>query len=124
MHSCEGSDAIGCPSKPARRILVVDDVEAVRSFAARVLQEVAHDVVLASGGREALELAVQHRFDQFVIDLAMPHIRGDELARRLRSSGIHAKVLYLTGFSDELFKQKSMLMGDEAFVDNPSRSRV
>jgi two-component system cell cycle sensor histidine kinase/response regulator CckA len=104
---------------PARHILVVDDDEAVRSFAARVLQEAGYDVVLAKGGREALELAEQHRFDQLVIDLAMPHMRGDELARRLRTSGIHAKVLYLTGFSDELFKQKSVLMGDEAFVDKP-----
>jgi FixJ family two-component response regulator len=28
-------------------------------------------------------------------------------------------VLYLTGFSDELFKQKAVLRGDEAFVDKP-----
>jgi FixJ family two-component response regulator len=44
---------------------------------------------------------------------------GDELARRLRHNEPQLKVLYLTGFSDHLFKEKATLWADEAFLDKP-----
>jgi FixJ family two-component response regulator len=44
---------------------------------------------------------------------------GDELVRRLRGSEPNLKVLYLTGFSDHLFKEKVTLWADEAFLDKP-----
>ena len=50
----------------------------------------------------------------------MPQMTGDELARRLRRRNTPAlKVLYLTGFSDRLFKEKVTLWADEAFLDKP-----
>ena len=49
----------------------------------------------------------------------MPGMTGDELARRLRQSEPALKVLYLTGYSDHLFKEKTMLWADEAFLDKP-----
>jgi FixJ family two-component response regulator len=49
----------------------------------------------------------------------MPQMSGDELARRLRASYPLLKVLYLTGFSDRLFKEKVTLWADEAFLDKP-----
>jgi DNA-binding response OmpR family regulator len=44
---------------------------------------------------------------------------GDELARRLRQNEPGLKVLYLTGFSDHLFKEKVTLWEDEAYLDKP-----
>ena len=49
----------------------------------------------------------------------MPQMTGDELARRLRQTEPALKVLYLTGFSDRLFKEKVTLWQDEAFLDKP-----
>ena len=49
----------------------------------------------------------------------MPQMTGDELARRLRPDEPSLKVLYLTGFSDRLFKEKVTLWQDEAFLDKP-----
>jgi two-component system cell cycle sensor histidine kinase/response regulator CckA len=57
--------------------------------------------------------------DVLVTDLMMPQMSGDELARRLRQSEPAIKVLYLTGYSDKLFKEKVMLWEDEAFLDKP-----
>jgi two-component system, cell cycle sensor histidine kinase and response regulator CckA len=54
-----------------------------------------------------------------VTDLMMPGMSGDELARRLRQREPRLKVLYLTGFSDHLFKEKSTLWADEAFLEKP-----
>jgi len=49
----------------------------------------------------------------------MPQMLGDELARRLRQSEPGLKVLYLTGYSDRLFKEKVTLWADEAYLDKP-----
>ena len=49
----------------------------------------------------------------------MPAMTGDELARLLRQSQPELKVLYLTGYSDRLFKEKTTLWADEAFLDKP-----
>ena len=57
--------------------------------------------------------------DILVTDVMMPQMTGDELARRLRLKEPDLKILYLTGFSDRLFKDKVTLWEDEAFLDKP-----
>ncbi len=74
----------------------------------------------ASDGVEALDVASKlENLDILVTDLMMPNMAGDELARQLRQREPGLKVLYLTGYSDRLFKQKSMLWEGEAFLDKP-----
>jgi two-component system cell cycle sensor histidine kinase/response regulator CckA len=103
-----------------RTILIVDDEESVRRFVERVLHEAGYTTALAADGREALEVAKQlGSFDLLVTDVMMPQMTGDELARRLRRDEPKLKILYLTGYSDRLFKEKTMLWEDEAFLDKP-----
>jgi two-component system, cell cycle sensor histidine kinase and response regulator CckA len=100
--------------------LVVDDEELVRRFVDRVLREANYRTSLAADGVEAIKLAAEHGpFDILVTDLMMPEMMGDELARRLRQNDPGLKVLYLTGFSDHLFKEKVTLWQDEAYLDKP-----
>jgi two-component system, cell cycle sensor histidine kinase and response regulator CckA len=107
------------PSPPLR-VLVVDDEDLVRKFVERVLREAGYTTVTASDGPEALETAAgAETFDVLVTDVMMPQMTGDELARRIRVQTPGIKVLYLTGFSDRLFKEKVTLWADEAFLDKP-----
>jgi two-component system, cell cycle sensor histidine kinase and response regulator CckA len=100
--------------------LVVDDEESVRRFVERALREAGYQTAVASDGTEALEVAAKLTgFDILVTDVMMPKMTGDELARRLRQSEPALKVLYLTGFSDRLFKEKVTLWQGEAFLDKP-----
>jgi two-component system cell cycle sensor histidine kinase/response regulator CckA len=102
------------------RVLVVDDDESVRRFAERVLREAACEVAVASDGFEALRVAQeQGPFDLFVIDMLMPQMRGDELARQLRQTDPDAKVLYFTGYSDHIFEDRKVLWENETFIDKP-----
>ena len=104
----------------ALSVLVVDDEELVRKFVDRVLREAGYETTTASDGPEALEVAARHEsFDILVTDVMMPQMTGDELARRVRITKPGMKVLYLTGFSDRLFKEKVTLWADEAFLDKP-----
>lgn len=105
--------------KPAR-VLVVDDEPSVRDLVARVLERAGYTIALASDGPEALEAAGRFgSFDLLVTDVMMPRMKGDELARRLREIEPSLKVLYLTGYTDQLFREKITLWEDEAFLDKP-----
>ena len=100
--------------------LVVDDEEPVRRFVDRVLRAANYRTSVAADGVEAIKMAAEHGpFDILVTDLMMPEMSGDELARRLRQNEPGLKVLYLTGFSDHLFKEKVTLWQDEAYLDKP-----
>jgi CheY-like chemotaxis protein len=102
-------------------VLVVDDEPSVCTFAERTLRTAGYEVMVASDGPEALRLveAQRQRFDLFVVDLLMPQMRGDELARQLRQRDLDAKVLYFTGFSDRLFEERPTLWQNEAFLEKP-----
>ena len=102
-------------------VLVVDDEEPVRKFVERVLRDAGYKTATATDGPEAIEVAKRmESLDILVTDVMMPQMTGDELARRLRQTEQRGlKVLYLTGFSDRLFKEKVTLWQDEAFLDKP-----
>ena len=101
-------------------VLVVDDEESVRRFVERVMHEAGYKTAAAADGLEAIEVAERlGSFDLLITDVMMPKMTGDELARRLRIKEPKLKILYLTGYSDRLFKDKVTLWEDEAFLDKP-----
>ena len=100
-------------------VLVVDDEAPVRKFVDRVLRSAGYQTVMASGGAEAIDVALKIAPEILVTDVMMPMMSGDELARRLRQQQPSLKVLYLTGFADNLFKEKLTLWQDEAYLDKP-----
>jgi CheY-like chemotaxis protein len=102
------------------RVLVVDDEESVRRFLERVLTGVGYHVATASDGPSALKMVEeQDPFDLVVVDFQMPHMRGDEVARRLRLQDRDLKILYCTGLVDSLFDEVKTLWAQEAFVEKP-----
>jgi CheY-like chemotaxis protein len=102
-------------------VLIVDDEPSVQRFVERVLSEAGYATTVAGDGPEALEAASRMaELDLVVTDVMMPQMTGDELARRLRQTEQRGlKILYLTGFSDRLFKEKVTLWEGEAFLDKP-----
>ena len=106
--------------EPQGPVLVVDDEEAVLRFVDRVLRDAGYKTAMANSGAEAIEVAKKlGSLGALVTDVMMPGMTGDELARVLRQTEPTLKVLYLTGYSDRLFKEKTMLWADEAFLDKP-----
>jgi two-component system response regulator MprA len=80
----------------AMKVLVVDDEPAVRSALDRALRLESYDVALAADGREALDVLAESSPDAIVLDVAMPHLDGLEVCRRLRATGDRTPVLMLT----------------------------
>ena len=105
---------------PRRRVLVVDDNEGIRQLVEMVLLHEGYEIAVASSGDEASEIARQlGAFDLLLTDELMPGMLGHELAQRLRGREPMLKVLYFTGFSDVLFKERPLLWEDEAYLDKP-----
>jgi two-component system cell cycle sensor histidine kinase/response regulator CckA len=106
-------------SKPVS-ILIVDDEESIRTYVDRVLSKAGYQTTLAVDGAAAIEVAAGGGpFDLLLTDVMMPEMTGAELARRLRLGQPHLKVLYLTGYADQLFTEKVTLWEDEAFLEKP-----
>ena len=105
----------------AARILIVDDDTAVRDFVDQVFRNAGYTTARAIDGQEALEMSEQlGTFDLLLTDELMPRMQGHELAQRLRKREPNIKVLYLTGYSDLLFREKVALWEHEALLDKPS----
>jgi FixJ family two-component response regulator len=76
----------------------------------------------AGSGEEAEEMIAQPGFqgvDLLVTDLLMPGINGRELANLVRMRFPKARVLYVTGFADTLFKGLQELGDGESFIEKP-----
>ena len=101
------------------RVLVVDDEDGVRAFIARALMSAGFVTETAASGDEAL-LAIAHgRFDLVISDVRMPVMSGPKFVETLRRSESGMKVLYLTGYEDQLFTERGVLWEDEAFLEKP-----
>jgi two-component system, cell cycle sensor histidine kinase and response regulator CckA len=90
------------PPGGAETVLLVEDEEAVRTLARRVLVNQGYTVLEAANGREALELATQPdvSLDLIVTDVIMPELGGQELVSRLIGDRPGARVVYMSGYSE------------------------
>ena len=95
-----GPVAAGTEVGRGRRILVVEDNDAVRSFAVRVLEQAGYEVLSAESGAVAVGLGRGMELDLLLTDVVMPSMRGSEVAGELRSTHPRLPVLYMSGYSD------------------------
>jgi len=102
------------------RVLIVDDEEPMRLFLRRILADAGYETALAEDGDDAIALASREApFDLLVTDEMMPRMAGHQLARYMRERYLDIKVLYVTGYRDNVFAAKGSLWADEAFLDKP-----
>lgn len=81
----------------AKRILLVDDQSEVRETIKMVLEFGGHSVKEAAGGQQALEAFQGTEFDLVITDYAMPGLRGDQLAERIKQAKPSQLILMVSG---------------------------
>ncbi|HEU4524482.1 MAG TPA: ATP-binding protein [Gemmatimonadales bacterium] len=108
--------------------VVAEDEAAVRGLVSRVLVEEGFEVLEASNGAEALDLAATPRTDGrlrlVVTDLAMPKMGGRELAERLRERGFHVPLLFITGYTEEDIERLGLLGRGQEVLRKPFAPEV
>jgi two-component system cell cycle sensor histidine kinase/response regulator CckA len=108
-------------TKPSSvRILIVDDEPSIISFVDQTMRLAGYQTYTAPNAKVALELCESKGVpDLLLTDFKMPGMDGDALAARLRQREPDLKVLYLTGYADQLFSERGSLWRDEAFLEKP-----
>ncbi|HWD28155.1 MAG TPA: ATP-binding protein [Rhizomicrobium sp.] len=102
-------------------ILLVEDEEAVRSFAARALKLRGYSVLEASGGEEALEIVKNSRspIDLIITDVVMPNMDGPTLVRNVKRIKPEIAVIFMSGYAEEAFRRNDEKAEDLHFLPKP-----
>jgi CheY-like chemotaxis protein len=105
-----------------KKILVVEDNEDTREILLYRLQSMGdYQVMLASNGREALEMATKSRPDLVIMDLKMPVMDGWEATKALRQTvwGKDLPVIALTAQAMERDEEKALSAGCSDYIAKP-----
>jgi two-component system cell cycle sensor histidine kinase/response regulator CckA len=102
-------------------ILLVEDEEAVRSFAARALKLRGYSVMEASGGEEALEIVKNSRapIHLIITDVVMPNMDGPTLVRHVKRIRPEIAVIFMSGYAEEAFRRNDEKAEDLHFLPKP-----
>lgn len=71
-----------------KRILIVDDAATARMYHRELLEKAGYRVEEAANGLDALEKALSHPFDLYVVDATMPEMDGLSFLRSLREADV------------------------------------
>jgi two-component system cell cycle sensor histidine kinase/response regulator CckA len=124
----EPVEEAGDSAKPAplpngtETLLLVEDEQAVRELAARVLKERGYRVLQAGNGIEALRISAAkpaNEIQLLVTDVVMPNMDGPDLASRLKQSQGDLRVLYVSGYTDKAIVHRGVLDEGTPFLQKP-----
>ena len=102
-------------------ILLVEDDDAVRTFASQVLQDCGYTIIEAASGQEAIQLLKKHpeQVHMLVSDVVMPSLSGREVAEQVKALIPAIKVLFLSGYTDDAVIRHGILASEVAFLQKP-----
>lgn len=113
--------------KMSGRALVVDDEPDTLTTVSELLEHHGFEVLRASNGEQAIEMAYEHRPDVIVLDVMLPGINGFEVCRRLKdpsqkgSAGydVHTPILMLTAKAKGRDVQYAKSVGANGYIKKP-----
>jgi two-component system cell cycle sensor histidine kinase/response regulator CckA len=120
--------AVAQPKRPvardlsgAGRILFVEDEDAVRGVAAKLLRARGYEVIEAASGEEALELAETHagEIDLMISDVVMPGMQGPDLLKQARPYLGEAPVMFISGYAESEFSDLLEGESNVSFLPKP-----
>ncbi|HEX5964184.1 MAG TPA: PAS domain-containing protein [Gemmatimonadales bacterium] len=109
------------PSRGSETILLVEDEQAVRNVATRVLMNQGYFVLAACNGEEALAIAekVGGAIDLILTDVVMPDMAGPELVERLLERWPGLRVVYMSGYARGDKVRAGMQDQETSFLQKP-----
>jgi CheY-like chemotaxis protein len=102
-------------------ILIVEDDEGVRKLAIRILEKQGYVVLESSQGDDALHLCEEHQgpIHLIVTDVVMPVMNGYELTKRLTLHHPGAKILYMSGYTNNSIIHHGILEKGTNYIQKP-----
>jgi len=102
-------------------VLLVEDEDAVRAFAARALRNKGYTVIEAASGDQALALPADQleRVELLISDVVMPGLDGPTLAAELRSRRPQLKILFISGYAEDSLRSNMAKSPHVNFLPKP-----
>ena len=117
------SSGVFAPEAPggSETVLLVEDDDAVRTLAARILERYGYTILQARHGREALDLARRHPegIQLLLTDVVMPEMGGRPLAAQLSAQRPELNVLFMSGYTAGEIDRRGELDPDVTFLPKP-----
>lgn len=108
------------PAGGRKTILVVEDAESFRLLVRELLEEAGYAVIDAAGADAALRLLESApAVDLVLTDIVMPKMSGPEFVKRLATIQPHARVVFMSGYSDSAMGGVTTLEPGAHFVQKP-----
>ncbi|HET6964578.1 MAG TPA: response regulator transcription factor [Acidimicrobiales bacterium] len=106
----------------ARHVMVVEDEYKLRELVRSYLEREGLDVFSTGSGAEAIQYASRTPLDLVVLDLGLPDVPGEEVAREIRSES-DVPIVMLTAKSDERDRIAGLELGADDYVTKPFSPR-
>jgi DNA-binding response OmpR family regulator len=109
------------PAKGWETILLVEDEGALREIAREVLEEHGYRIIEATGPHKAIEICHRHPepIDLVVTDVVMPEMNGRALAEVLVAARPGLRVLYMSGYTDDVIAHSGVLESGTLLLEKP-----
>jgi two-component system, cell cycle sensor histidine kinase and response regulator CckA len=122
------AEAVEAPDPPASRdltgigtVMLVEDEDPVRIFGARALRNKGYKVLEAKSGEGALEMIRDggEKIDLLITDVVMPRMDGPALVREVREIDPGMKVIFISGYTEDAFRQRLDSDSEIHFLPKP-----
>lgn len=102
-------------------ILLAEDEDAVREMVRRMLSRRGYRVLVASSAKEALSILRSEtgKIDILLTDVVMPGLSGKELATLAKGIVDDLKVVFMSGYTDDIIARQGVLHEDEMLLQKP-----
>jgi PAS domain S-box-containing protein len=102
-------------------LLVVEDDEIVRDLCVMFLENLGYRVLNATNGKDAIALSMEHngRIDLLLTDVVMPGMNGGELATQLVLHRPEIKVLFTSGYTEDVIVHHGVMDEEVSFIGKP-----
>lgn len=101
-----------------KKILIVEDEEAIARFLELELNYEGYDVIKAFDGRDGLKKALEEEIDLIILDIMLPKLNGMEVCRRIRKESL-IPIIMLTAKDDTLDKVMGLDLGANDYMTKP-----
>lgn len=120
-ESASEQSAVMEPSQGSETVLLVENEDEVRVIVRQFIQQAGYTVLEAANGPEALRLCARHAgpIDLVLTDVIMPQMSGPALVRSLVSVRPSLKVLYMSGYPDEVLASQGVLETGALLLQKP-----
>ena len=105
----------------AETILVVEDQAEIRKYVATVLRSLGYQVLEAAQGEQAISIAEKHSgaIPLLLTDAVMPSMSGVELAGRLKAARPEMRVLFMSGYGENVIARGGFIDAGVAYLSKP-----